>query len=139
MTQTSKVSSLLNSSFLPGPKRLCERLNHSTHAKVRSWFPHQGRVPHTPGFTVKFVAVDELHAAFLNESRTRGRCLGPRTGNPGISLVFREMWDSTDVDHQVHRMNRESEGKSSGIPHLAKNERDVGHPSLGVGTRSARP
>jgi hypothetical protein len=28
----------------------------------------------------------------------------------------------------VCRMNRESEGKSSGIPHLAKNERDVGHP-----------
>jgi hypothetical protein len=27
-------------------------------------------------------------------------------------------------------MNRESEGKSSGIPHLAKNERDVGHPSF---------
>src|ERR1700733_8030509 len=27
-------------------------------------------------------------------------------------------------------MNRESEGKSSGIPHLAKNERDMGHPSL---------
>jgi hypothetical protein len=24
-------------------------------------------------------------------------------------------------------MNRESEGKSSGIPHLAKNERDMGH------------
>jgi hypothetical protein len=30
----------------------------------------------------------------------------------------------------VRRMNRESEGKSSGIPHLAKNERDMGHPSL---------
>jgi hypothetical protein len=27
-------------------------------------------------------------------------------------------------------MNREPEGKSGGIPHLAKNERDVGHPSL---------
>src|SRR6204780_274123 len=27
-------------------------------------------------------------------------------------------------------MNRESEGKSGGIPHLAKNERDVGHPSM---------
>jgi hypothetical protein len=26
----------------------------------------------TPGFPVKFVGVDELHAAFLNESRTRG-------------------------------------------------------------------
>jgi Glycosyl hydrolase family 20, catalytic domain len=27
-------------------------------------------------------------------------------------------------------MNRQSEGKSRGIPHLAKDERDVGHPSL---------
>jgi hypothetical protein len=34
----------------------------------------------------------------------------------------------------VRRMNREPEGKSSGIPHLAKNERDMGHPSL-VGER----
>ena len=49
----------------------------------RLWFPHQGRVPHTPGFPVKSVGVDKLHAAFLNESRTRGRRLGPRTGNPG--------------------------------------------------------
>jgi hypothetical protein len=44
---------------------------------------------------VKFVGVNELHAAFLNESRTRGGWLVPRTGNPGISLVFREMWDTT--------------------------------------------
>jgi hypothetical protein len=80
---------------------------------------NQGRAAHTPGFPLKFVGVDELHAAFINESRTRGSCLVPRTGNPGISLVFREM----------RRMNQESEGKSSGIPHLAKNERDVGHPS----------
>jgi hypothetical protein len=28
------------------------------------------------------------------------------------------------------KMNRESEVKSSGIPYLAKNERDMGHPSL---------
>src|ERR1700689_5239990 len=27
-------------------------------------------------------------------------------------------------------MNRESEGKNCGIPHLAKNERDMGHPSF---------
>jgi hypothetical protein len=47
---------------------------------------------------MKFVGVDELHAAFLDESRTRRPCLVPRTGNPGISLVFREMWDTTDVD-----------------------------------------
>jgi hypothetical protein len=29
------------------------------------------------------------------------------------------------VDRYVHRINRESEGKNSGIPHLAKNERDA--------------
>jgi hypothetical protein len=52
-------------------------------------------VAHTPGFPVKFVGVDELHAAFLDESRTHGRGLVSRTGNPGISLVFREMWDTT--------------------------------------------
>ena len=49
---------------------------------------------------------------------------------PHISLVFREMWDTTDVDRSVHRMNRESEGRCSGIPHLAKNQRDVGHPAF---------
>jgi hypothetical protein len=50
---------------------------------------------------VKFAGVDELHAAFLNESRTRGRRLVPRTENPGISLVFREMWDSTALSIQL--------------------------------------
>jgi hypothetical protein len=45
--------------------------------------------------------VGNLHAAFLNESRTRGRCLGPRTGNPGISLVFREMWDTAAMSKQL--------------------------------------
>jgi hypothetical protein len=28
----------------------------------------------------------------------------------------------------VHQLIRELDGKSSDIPHLAKNERDVGHP-----------
>jgi hypothetical protein len=50
---------------------------------------------------VKLDGVDELHAAFLNESRTRGRFLGPRTGNPGISLVFREMWDTTNLHLEI--------------------------------------
>jgi hypothetical protein len=30
----------------------------------------------------------------------------------------------------VHRMNPESEGRCTGIPHLAKNERDMGHPAF---------
>ena len=49
---------------------------------------------------------------------------------PHISLVFREMWDTTNVDRSMHRMNRESKGRCIGIPHLAKNERDVGHPAF---------
>jgi hypothetical protein len=40
------------------------------------------------------------------------------------------MWDTTDVDRSLHRMNRDSEGRCSGIPHLAKNEQDVGHPAF---------
>jgi hypothetical protein len=46
-----------------------------------------------PGFPVKLVGVDKLHAAFLNESRTRGRCLVPRTGNPGV-------WFSLGENHE---------------------------------------
>ena len=56
---------------------------------------HRSTGARTPGFPVKFGGLDALHAALLNESRTRGRLLVPRTGNPGISLVFREMWDTT--------------------------------------------
>jgi hypothetical protein len=36
----------------------------------------------------------KLHAVFLKENRTRERWMGLRTGNSGISLVFREMWDT---------------------------------------------
>jgi hypothetical protein len=43
---------------------------------------------------VGFVGVDELHAAFLNESRTRGRCLVTRAGNPGQARFWLE-WDTT--------------------------------------------
>jgi hypothetical protein len=49
---------------------------------------------------------------------------------PHISRVFREISDTTAVNRSAPRMHRESEGKSRGIPHLAKNERDVGHPSV---------
>jgi hypothetical protein len=67
-------------------------------------------VPHIPGFPVKFVGVDQLHAAFRNESRTRGRCLVPRTGNPGISLVSREIWDPTNLSLQLSGVDSPLEG-----------------------------
>jgi len=37
----------------------------------------------SPGFPVDLVGVGELHAAFPNESRTRGRWWQPVAGNPG--------------------------------------------------------
>ena len=51
------------------------------------------RVPHTPGFPVKLSGFAELHAAFLNHSRTRCNQMSPRTGNPAISPSFGEMWE----------------------------------------------
>ncbi len=39
----------------------------------------------TPGFPEKFGGDDTHPAAFPRESRTRGRKVGPRTGNPGTS------------------------------------------------------
>ena len=65
---------------------------------------------------MKFVGVDGLHAAFLNESRTRGRCLVPRTGNPGILLVFREMWDTTDLSLWLSMHPMHLAVNSGGIP-----------------------
>jgi hypothetical protein len=37
-----------------------------------------------PGFPVDIDGVGELHAAFLTESRTRGRFQGSVAGNPGM-------------------------------------------------------
>jgi len=45
-----------------------------------------------PGFPVKSIGVDALHAAFLNESRTRGPLFGPRTGNPGTRHPSGAAW-----------------------------------------------
>ncbi len=53
---------------------------------------------------------------------------------PHISLVFREMWDTTALQQPVFRSTGK-EHKGSRIPHLAKNERDMGHP-LVCGTRT---
>jgi hypothetical protein len=74
---------------------------------------------------VRLGEVGELHAAFLDESRTRGRWLEQRTGNPGISLVFREMWDSTALICEDSRSDANLKGRIRGIPHLAKNKRDA--------------
>jgi hypothetical protein len=72
------------------------RLTISTFSGARHSFLHQQQTLGAPcsGFPVEFVSVDELQAAFLNESRTRGSCLVPRTGNPGQAAFWLE-WETT--------------------------------------------
>src|ERR1700722_9128653 len=48
------------------------------------------------------------------------------------------MWDTSHGGRGAGRVDRESEGKNSGLPPLAKNERDMGHPSFVTG-REAEP
>ena len=62
----------------------------------------------------------------------------PRTTGCHISLVFREMWDTrTFMFLAGSAENRPVERR--GLPHLAKNERDVGHPVVcGTITKNTR-
>jgi hypothetical protein len=72
------------------------------------------------------------YAPFLKERRTRGFVRRNEQEIRGISLVFREMWDTTKPDVLSYCFENLL-AECSGIPHLAKNERDMGHPEF-VGT-----
>ena len=53
---------------------------------------------------------------------------------PHISLVFREMWDTTALrSHFLNGCKKHQRLRVVDIPHLAKNERDVGHPGFVAG------
>ena len=43
---------------------------------------------------------------------------------PHISLVCREMWDTTDVDGQVHRMNRVLE-EGAVVSHISRKTSEI--------------
>jgi hypothetical protein len=49
-------------------------------------------------------------------------------GVPHISLVFREMWETTALHLPLLKVDKKV--KVRGLPHLAKNERDMGHPTI---------
>jgi hypothetical protein len=56
--------------------------------------------PH-PRFPVKLRGFRDHHAPFLKERRTRGPVHGSVQENRGISLVFREMWDTANARSTV--------------------------------------
>jgi hypothetical protein len=53
--------------------------------------------PH-PRFPVRLSGFAELHAPFLKERRTRGLVRCNVQEIRGISLVFCEMWDTTNLN-----------------------------------------
>ena len=83
---------------------------------------------------MKLVGVGEVHAAFLIESRTRGGVQrSVQEIRVGRSFSAQVRWG--ELGAPVHFLERclgpgKLGVKVRGIPHLAKNERDVGHPSF---------
>src|SRR5450755_2827300 len=70
-----------------------------------------------------------MDVPFLSATMDRGKdyFLTTNQGVPHISLVFREMWDSTGLRFNSFEGVRAGH-QGSRFPHLAKNERDMGHP-----------
>jgi hypothetical protein len=57
----------------------------------------------------------------FTESRTRGPCQHSRSGKSGYAPVLMYKAGRVHTGEQIH------------FPHLAKNERDMGHPQLRLG------
>ncbi len=68
------------------------------YRQQRSGAPH-------PRFPVKLGGFRALHAPFLKERRTRRLVHGSVQEIRGISLVFREMWDTTVLDLKLCRLS----------------------------------
>ena len=68
----------------------------------------------SPRIPVRLGGDNELHAAFLTESRTRNHVWGRAVGIPGSLPVFSgQGWDTTNLDAHCR-----------GIPPFAKNAKD---------------
>jgi hypothetical protein len=88
--------------------------------------------PRIPDFLSRLVALSNFMRLSLRESRMRGRRLCCAVGNPGNAganmghpcRAVELLW-SCGTRHRLA-------GQGCGIPHLAKNERDVGHPAVGA-------
>jgi uncharacterized membrane protein YphA (DoxX/SURF4 family) len=74
---------------------------------------------------ISFGAKSPLDYSVFSASAAAICLLSMSAARPGRTL---KDWDP--IDRYVYPLNRKSEGKSSGIPHLAKNERDIWHPSF---------
>jgi hypothetical protein len=65
-------------------------------------YPQHIRGCTLPRFPVEPRGPNELYAPFLAERRTRGIIQRSEQEIRGISLVFREMWDTTSINQQLY-------------------------------------
>jgi hypothetical protein len=65
---------------------------------------------------VEFRGFPELHAALLKESRTRGLFQSCVQEIRGISLVFREMWDTAGLTLKPDAGSTDLQGRPVVIP-----------------------
>jgi hypothetical protein len=90
-------------------------------------------VPHTPGFPVGFLVINELHAAFLKVVHRRCRPAGHETGVqpiPGCPILraFCEGWDTTNLDtdgrasHPLQKAQRMGHPPFRGFSYRAKHQ-----------------
>ena len=78
--------------------------------------------------------VDCHHAVSFKENRIRGPGECSEVGNPGRpSFSAHVRWGERGAPVWSCGTRQRLEGETDGIPHLAKNERDVEHPSIGRG------
>jgi hypothetical protein len=94
--------------------------------RLSKGFAHRFR-PTYPGFPVKVCGVEQERAAFLERkphTRSWPVLLGRKSG---------QRWCEHGAPVRSWGSRGRLEGEAGGIPHLAKNERDVGHPGTGAG------
>jgi hypothetical protein len=77
-----------------------------------------GRVPHPPEFPVRLGGVNQPHAAFLEESRTRCHGWGPRSRKSGVLCALCKGWDTR---RSVSRFV---------VSHPSQTTRRMGHPGI---------
>src|SRR5271165_2081966 len=89
-------------------------------------FAHRFR-PTYPGFPVEIRGVEQLHAAFFERKPHMRSWLVMRSRKSG------QRWCEHGAPVRSCRDLSRLEGKGCGIPHPAKNERDVGDPGFVAG------
>jgi hypothetical protein len=87
-------------------------------------FAHRFR-PTYPGFPVEVGGVEQLHAAFFERKPHTWSWPLPRSRKSG------QRWCERGAPVRSFGTRIRLEGEACGFPHLAKNERDVGHPAIG--------